>query len=213
LHGQESDGNYYYIDLSGQASGIEDTADNIILGGDDPHDYVHAGAGADKVTLGNGNSDIIIGGIGSNQTFVEGAGIGDIANAGTGAGQTFTTNGLQATLSDNIAGDDNLLFKAFGGASTVNVGDNGSVETVKLGGTANNTINVGLEAGANSAGNNLTITGATGTDIFNFAGTNPTVTQISKTEVELTFSNGQLVDIHTTNAVGLSQIEAHWHFG
>ena len=125
---------------------------------------------------------------------------------GIGSNQVLETLGAQATISDNAAGGT-LLIKALGGSSTVNVGDNSSIETVRLGGTASNTVNVGLGTGQ------LTVDGATGADMFNFAGTAPTITTVSKTEVLLAFAGGETVDIHAINHSALTAIETQWHFG
>jgi hypothetical protein len=94
----------------------------------------------------------------------------DQVYGGTGANQHITTNGAQATVYVNVAGEANVLLEALGGGSTINVGNNGSVETVRLAGTSGNTVNIGLEAGANSVGNQLSLYGLTGSDIFNFTG-------------------------------------------
>jgi hypothetical protein len=162
LAGAEADGNYYYIDFSGQASGTPSTANNVVLGGDDAHDYVHLGAGSDAVTLGTGVDDIVL--------------------LGTGVNQHVTTHGVNATITDN--GGTGAVIKSLGGSSTLNLahaGGLGSTETATASG-GNNTVNIGagdaeitlhLEGGNNLVNVNysqptLSISGIGSTDIVHF---------------------------------------------
>jgi hypothetical protein len=99
-----------------------------------------AGGGADHIHVGNGVGDIVNLGSGDNQSVTEGTAVVDQVYRGTGANQHITISGAQVTVYDTVAGEANVLFEALGGGSTINVGNNSSVETVRLTGTSGNTL-------------------------------------------------------------------------
>jgi hypothetical protein len=209
LAGPEADGNYYYIDFSGQPTGIPSTANNVVLGGDDAHDYIHTGAGADHVTLGNGNDDIVIDSLGANQVIKLGTGTGDSVNVSTTApGTTVTTAGADATVT--FGAGNNEIIKALGGGSMLNFTGGGTGEVVHLSNSGGNTVNVG------SGGGSITIDGLAATDALFFADAqaNAAVTQVSKTEVTIAFADtGQSIDLHFANHVAEVAIIGSLHYG
>jgi hypothetical protein len=209
LAGVEADGNHYYIDFSGQSSGLEDTANNVIIGGDDAHDYIHTGAGADHVTLGNGNDDVVIDSLGANQVIKLGTGTGDSVNVSTTApGTTVSTAGADATIT--FGAGNNEIIKALGGGSTLNFTAADTAEVVHLSSSGGNTVNFGSGRGS------ITIDGLAATDALFFADTqaNATVAQVSKTEVTIAFvDTGQSIDLHFANHAAEVAIIGSLHYG
>jgi hypothetical protein len=209
LAGAEADGNYYIIDFSGRPTGIPSTANNVVIGGDDAHDFIQTGAGADRVTLGNGNDDLVIDNLGGNQVIKLGTGTGDSVNVSTTAsGTTVTTAGADATIT--FGAGNNEIIKALGGGSTLNFTGAGTAEVVHLSNSGGNTVNVG------SGGGSITIDGLAATDALFFADTqaNATVTPVSKTEVTIAFADtGQSVDLHFANHAAEVAIVGSLHYG
>jgi hypothetical protein len=208
LAGAEADGNYYIVDFSGRPTGIPSTASNVVIGGDDAHDFIQTGAGADHVTLGNGNDDIVIDNLGGSQVISLGTGTGDSVNVSTTApGTTVTTAGVDATIS--FGAGSNETIKALGGGSTLNFTGAGTGEVVHLSNSGGNTVNVG------AGGGSITIDGLAATDALFFADAqaNATVTQVSRTEVTIAFADtGQNIDLHFANHAAEVAIVGSLHY-
>jgi hypothetical protein len=160
-----------------------------IVMGDGYNDTVLAYGSYNKIVLGNGNADGVLL-FGSNDSATLGTGTGDGAEIGSGlTNVSVTILGANAVIQDGALGT-NEVFTDKAGGSTFTIGLANS-ETIHLGGSANNIINVQTDPL-----NNATIDGVSKTDIVHFGDTfaNATITT-ADSETTVHFASGQTVTL------------------
>jgi hypothetical protein len=155
---------------------------NPVAGHNFSIDASDGSVGEIRILMGDDSGDFVRLGAGANSSAVLGIGTGDQAYLGTGANQHVTTNGADATITDD--GGSGAVIKSLGGSSTLNLahaGGFGSTETATASG-GNNTVNIGagdaeitlhLDGGNNVVNVNfsqptLGISGIGSTDVVHF---------------------------------------------
>jgi hypothetical protein len=169
------------------------SAEVTIKMGDGYNDGVTAYGSYNKIFLGNGEANCVLL-YGNDDSATLGTGTGDGAQIGSGlTNVAVTILGADATMQDGALGTNEVLTDKAGG-STFTIGLANS-ETIHLGGSANNIINV-----QGDPLNNATIDGVSKTDIFHFTDgfANATITTASG-DTTVHFASGQTVTLTGTH--------------